>query len=279
MKEITVQSLNNKKCDCNREHIFNSEIISGEGAINSLPDVLNKLGAKKVFLLADKNTYKVAGEKVLSLLSGANISLSKFVFSEDHVHPDDYNVGLAFMNYDTGADIVVAVGSGVINDIGKILSSVANKPYIIVATAPSMDGYASATSSVTREGLKISLNTKCADVIIGDTDILATAPIKMMLSGLGDMIAKYTSICEWRIGAIVTGEYYCENIASLVRSAVKKCIDNASGLLSRDKTAVSAVFDGLVATGVACFVTFTVYSLVSVPFSAVTVYFTGDVKS
>ncbi len=251
MKEITVNSLNHKKCACQREHIFNSEIISGKGALNSLPDVLIKLGARKVFLLADANTYKAAGEKVLTLLTGPDISVSKFVFNENHIHPDDYHVGLAFMNYDKSCDAIIAVGSGVINDIGKIISSIADKPYIIVATAPSMDGYASATSSVTRAGLKISLNTKCADVIIGDTDILAEAPIKMMLSGLGDMIAKYTSICEWRIGALITGEYYCENIASLVRSAVKKCIDNACGLLLRDKTAVSAVFDGLVATGVA----------------------------
>ena len=75
---------------------------------------------------------------------------------------------------------MVGVGSGVINDIGKILSHTAGLPYAIVATAPSMDGYASATASVARDGLKISLPAKCADIIVGNLgvlDELCAAPV------------------------------------------------------------------------------------------------------
>ena len=114
-----------------------------------------------------------------------------------------------------------------------------------------MDGYASATSSMTRDGLKISLPSRSADVIIGDTDILCAAPLHMMKSGLGDMIAKYVSICEWRISHLITGEYYCEEVAKLIRSALKRCTDNAPGLLRREEQAVQAVFEGLVIGGVA----------------------------
>ena len=142
------------------------------------------------------------------------------------------------MHFDKKCDIVIGVGSGVINDISKILSNVTERKYIIVATAPSMDGYASATSSVTREGLKISLNSKCANVVIGDIDILKNAPLHMLKSRLGDMLAKYVSICEWRISNIITDEYYCEKVAELIRNALNKCIDNADKLLKRDETAV-----------------------------------------
>ena len=155
------------------------------------------------------------------------------------------------MHYDTSCDIIIGVGSGVVNDIAKILSNISGKPYIIVGTAPSMDGYASASSSMTRDGLKISLPSRSADVIIGDTDILCQAPLHMMKAGLGDMIAKYVSICEWRISHLITGEYYCEDIAQLIRSALKRCTDNAAGLLQRDEAAVQAVFEGLVIGGVA----------------------------
>jgi glycerol-1-phosphate dehydrogenase [NAD(P)+] len=65
------------------------------------------------------------------------------------------------------------------------------------------------------------------------------------------MLAKYTSICEWRIAHLITGEYYCKEIASLVRGALKKCVDLADKLLTRDPDAVAAVFEGLVITGVA----------------------------
>jgi glycerol-1-phosphate dehydrogenase [NAD(P)+] len=172
------------------------------------------------------------------------------------------------MNYDPSCDAVIAVGSGVINDTGKILAATGNKPYIIVGTAPSMDGYASATSSMTRGGLKISLPSKSADVIVGDLDILKNAPMHMLVSGLGDMLAKYISICEWRIANLITGEYYCEEIAGLVRTALKKCVDNAKGLLERNEEAVKAVFEGLVIGGIAM-----TYAGVSRPASGVEHYF------
>ena len=73
----------------------------------------------------------------------------------------------------------------------------------------------------------------------------------MLISGLGDMLAKYVSICEWRIAAIVTGEYYCEFVAGLVRSALEKCVSAAEGLLKREDAAVEAVFEGLVIGGLA----------------------------
>jgi glycerol-1-phosphate dehydrogenase [NAD(P)+] len=63
------------------------------------------------------------------------------------------------------------------------------------------------------------------------------------------MLAKYVSICEWRIAALICGEYYCEKIAELVRSALKRCVDNAGGLLKGDDEAIAAVFEGLIISG------------------------------
>ena len=90
----------------------------------------------------------------------------------------------------------------------------------------------------------------------------------MLQSGLGDMLAKFVSIAEWRIAHIITGEYYCEAVAGLIRGAVKKCVDNAQGLLEREDTAVEAVFEGLVIGGVAM-----AYAGVSRPASGVEHYF------
>ncbi len=246
-----LDKINQGKCNCGKEHSFFSEVIIESGAVYKLPQILGRFNARKPFVVADKNTYSAAGNKVCEILSKEDIKPQKFIFDYEHLEPDETNVGLAVMHFDYNSDIIIGVGSGVINDICKIIASVSNKPYIIVGTAPSMDGYASATSSMTMEGLKISLNSKCADVIIGDTDILCNAPIKMMISGLGDMLAKYVSICEWRISNLINGEYYCEEIAALVRSSLKKCVDNADGLLRRDENAVKAVFEGLVIGGVA----------------------------
>ncbi|MBO5021430.1 MAG: sn-glycerol-1-phosphate dehydrogenase [Clostridia bacterium] len=242
---------NSANCPCGKEHIFNSRVLVKKGAINELPDIIKEMGFGSAFIFADKNTYSAAGEKVIETLEKSGIKTDKYIFTQDIIEPDESNVGLAVMNFKPRCDVVIGVGSGVINDISKIVANVSGKKYIIVGTAPSMDGYASATSSMTMEGLKISLNSKCADVIVGDTDVLCNAPIKMMISGLGDMLAKYVSICEWRISNLVNGEYYCEEIAGLVRSSLKKCVDNAEGLLKRDEKAVKAVFEGLIICGAA----------------------------
>ncbi len=256
-------------CACGKEHCLDlKDVVIGKGAIRQLPACLEKLGAKKPFLLMDVNTQKAAGEKVAALLEEEGIAYGRYVFQKKALKPDEWAVGSAVMHFDHSCDCIVTVGSGVLNDIGKILSNTAKVPCIIVGTAPSMDGYASASSSMDMDGLKISLSSRCPDIIIGDTDILKNAPMRMLQSGLGDMLAKYVSICEWRISHLINGEYYCEKVAALVRLALKRCTDNAEGLLKRDEKAVEAVFEGLVIGGAAM-----TYAGVSRPASGVEHYF------
>ena len=261
--------LGSKYCSCGKEHdIAIDDVIVGKGVIQRIPNLVATYQAKKPFILADKNTYRAAGEAVAEILRKNSIPFSAYVFRQDALEPNEEAVGSAFMHFDNSCDLIIGVGSGVINDIGKILSKVSGRKYIIVGTAPSMDGYASATSSMSMDGLKVSLNSRCADIIIGDIDILKQAPEHMLKSGLGDMLAKYISIAEWRIGNLITGEYYCERVAQLIRTALKKCVDNAEGLLKRDDAAVEAVFEGLVIGGVAM-----AYAGVSRPASGVEHYF------
>ena len=265
MKELLMDS----QCKCGKNHsVAIDEILLGKGVINKIPELVKKYGCTKPFLLADCNTFSAAGLLVSNALDNENIPFVKYVFTNEQLEPNEESVGSAVMHFDTSCDLIIGVGSGVINDIGKILSNITGKKYIIVATAPSMDGYASATSSMNMDGLKISMNTRTADVIIGDTDVLKNAPVHMLKSGIGDMLAKYVSIAEWRIAHIITGEYYCEQVADLIRNAVSKCVANAEGLLRRDEKAIEAVFEGLVIGGVAM-----AYAGVSRPASGVEHYF------
>ena len=261
--------LDKKVCECGRAHVTTvEEVMVGHGVIGSIPRLLQKYNSKKPFVLADRNTYEAAGKSVCDLLADHGFAYGRYIFQQDALEPDEAAVGSAVMHFDHSCDLIIGVGSGVINDIGKILSRISGRKYIIVATAPSMDGYASATSSMSMDGLKTSLNSRCADVIIGDIDILKHAPEHMLRAGLGDMLAKYVSIAEWRIAHLITGEYYCETVADLVRTALKKCVDNAEGLLRRDDAAIEAVFEGLVIGGVAM-----AYAGVSRPASGVEHYF------
>lgn len=241
-----------KKCNCGKKHFpLETEIIFEKNAVLKIPGAVKRLGGSKAFIVSDMNTYKEAGDLVTSVLKAENIPYSEYIFPNSKLEPDEKALGATVVNYDDDCDIVLAIGSGVINDISKILSKITKNPYIIFATAPSMDGYASATSSMSVNGLKASISSKCPDIIIGDIDIIKNVPEKMLKAGLGDIIAKYVSICEWRISHEINGEYYCESIAELIRNALKNCANNAQGLLKRDEMAVKAVFEGLILSGAA----------------------------
>lgn len=240
------------ECSCGKKHFAKvKDVIIESGAINRIPEMIKKYSGTRAFVLADENTLSAAGNAVIAVLKNAGINYSLYVFPEKRPEPDEKAVGAAVMNFDYSCDIIVSVGSGVINDTGKILARMTKLPYIVVGTAPSMDGYSSATSSMARGGLKVSLDSKCPDAVIGDLDILCNAPMRMIQAGLGDMLAKYISICEWRISHIINGEYYCDYVAGLIKTALDECVKNADGVLKRDKNAVKAIMEGMVIAGIA----------------------------
>ncbi len=264
-----VSYLKNDVCACGKVHNATVEdVLVGSGVVYRLPEIVRRYGAAKPFILCDVNTRAAAGEKVQTILEESGIPTALYTFPQKELEPDEHAVGAAVMHFDHSCDLIIGVGSGVINDIGKILSRISGRKYFIVGTAPSMDGYASDSSSMARDGLKISLPSRSADVIIGDTEILKTAPDHLLSAGLGDMLAKYTSIAEWRIAHLINGEYYCEAVAQLVREALDKCVRNAEGLFRREDEAIEAVFEGLVKSGVAM-----AYAGVSRPASGVEHYF------
>ena len=246
-----IEAYRDVACPCGKPHrVALEDVIVETGAVNRLPEVLARYGCKRVFLLADGNTDAAAGGFVRTALDAAGMAYTQYIFTESP-KPDEWALGAALMHFDHSCDGIVGIGSGVLNDIGKILSKTAKLPYIIVATAPSMDGYASATSSMDIDGLKVSLDSRVPNVILGDIDILKNAPLHTLKSGLGDMLAKYISICEWQIAALLIGEYYCDAVAQLIRKALSKCVENAAGLLNREEAAVQAVFEGLIIGGIA----------------------------
>ena len=241
-------------CACGRLHTTGlRRLYLGKGTIASLPDALLAAKSKRPFIVSDENTDIAAGEQVRMILEKHQIPYVEYVFPkhDGHLEPDEYAVGALCMAFDPNCDSVLAVGSGVINDCCKVLAHAVKVPSLVVATAPSMDGYASDSASMIQNRMKITLYNACPVAVIADTDILKKAPEQMMKAGLGDMLAKYISICEWRISHIVTGEYYCENIAGLMRASLSKIRKHASGLLRREEDALENVMEGLVLSGVA----------------------------
>ncbi|MCR5040811.1 MAG: iron-containing alcohol dehydrogenase [Clostridia bacterium] len=241
-------------CECGRRHSTSlKKAVIRRGAVEELPAELKKAcaGPLFAFVVCDKNTYKAAGGKVEAALSGAGIKYTTYVIPEEKPEPDERLLGSVLMHMPKGVNAVVGVGGGVINDTCKIIASRGGLPYFIVATSCSMDGFASGTSSMIRDDLKVTIDSVCPGVVIGDLDVLCAAPPRLAASGYGDMAAKYVSIAEWKMSEIINEEYCCPFICSLVDSAVALCTENRKGLKTGDEAAVRSIFEGLILSGIA----------------------------
>ena len=238
-------------CACGRRHAMPMDYLRvGAGAVRNIPDALQAMGCSRPFIVCDVNTKAAAWDLVRPVLEDAGISFTLYYFRQQRLEPDEYATGSLLLAWDAKCDCVIGIGSGVINDCCKVLRHCARVKQMIIGTAPSMDGYASNTAAMIHDHMKMSVDTGYPDAIICDIDIMKNAPLRMLQAGLGDMIAKYSAICEWRISHLVTGEYYCENIAAMIRAAVQKVSENAAGLSRRDPQAIHAVTEGLIVAGI-----------------------------
>ena len=176
-------------------------------------------------MVADKNTFKVAGQQVIDLLSNEFV-FNIFIYQDDHLVADANSLGTFLMELDDDISLILTIGSGTLNDITRYVSARTKIPYAIVTTAPSMDGYTSIVSPLIRNGIKTTFNGVYPVAIVGDTQIMKDAPMHMLHAGLGDVLGKYTGLADWRMSKIMgleADEPYCDNISNLVEDAVKMC--------------------------------------------------------
>lgn len=228
------------------------------GAIEKTAEILKAY--KRIFMVADENTYAVAGKRVEELLKNAGI-LSHIFVLKSPAHPTDANVGRVLIEagiekkpYDINdmsdlPDYILAVGSGSVNDICRMVSYRLGLEYGICGTAPSMDGYASVVAPLLVGKTKIVYQCSIARHIILDTDICKDAPYELLTAGVGDMIGKYIAILDWELSEMHTGEYYCGRIADSVLKATKECIDEAYSLSERNPQSIEKILNGLLTSG------------------------------
>lgn len=241
-------------CECGNVHVMSTEyVVVEEDAIYKLPEIIEKLGYKNILVISDTNTYKVAGSNVNESLAKNKLNIKNFIFdtSKNNLVPNEEAVGKILIHAEKGLEVIIAIGTGTLNDLAKFVSYKLGIPSMVVATAPSMDGFASTGAALIIGKLKITYVTDCPKAIIGDVNILKDAPMDMIVAGFGDIIGKYSAICDWKLSQLINEEYFCEVSCKMVQNSLKKCIENTLGIKSRDKTAIKNLMDALVLTGIA----------------------------
>ena len=176
-------------CSCGRRHFCPiREVVVEKGALSSLPALTAGFG--HILLAADTNTWAVCGEAVSAIL-GSSVQ-AKLVFSrKGQLVPDERAVDELESMVSADTDLILGIGSGVINDLCKYVSWKRGLDCGIVATAPSMDGYASSGAAMIVGGMKVTYTAHPPCFILADVDIVKNAPLDMIRAGYGDIIGKY----------------------------------------------------------------------------------------
>lgn len=237
-------------CECGHAHDFDLEALEvGSGIISDAAEILKAHGfPRRLLMVADGNSFRVTDGLYESLLrAGFTVELRVY----DNMKVADMREVEELEKLLVRVDGCLSVGTGSVNDICRLSSFRADKPLAIVATAPSMDGFASDSAPITKGNFKLSYPCRQPRIIIADTKILADAPVELKAAGFGDVVAKYIAIADWRIAALVHGDYYCERVAQFVRDALKKMAALASKVPCRDEEAAGAIMETLVYTGIA----------------------------
>ena len=234
-------------CTCGHAHRCDIQRVEiGRGAINALSDLCRE--AKTILLLSDENTFAAAGAQTLSALNGKEIL--PVTYSGDKLLVPDEQAVSAMEPYLGKADAIVAIGAGVIQDLGKYGASLAHLPCHIVATAPSMDGYASTGAAMIMGGMKVTYPVSVPTSILADTAVLKDAPMELIRAGYGDIVGKFSALNDWKLSHAVKGEYFCQKVYDLMDEALQKTLSLADGLVQRDKDAVGALMEALVSVGI-----------------------------
>ena len=208
--------------------------------------------AKKAVIVADENTFKAAGKKVVESFRDGRIDQENpFIFSDPELYAD-YKFVEELMDFLRGKDIIpVAVGSGVINDITKLAAARTDRQYMCVATAASMDGYTAFGSSMTVKGAKQTLACPAPRACLADIEVLRNAPPKMTASGYGDLFAKITAGADWILADAAGEEKIDMRAWNIAQGCLGKALSDPQALRNADSEAFLNLIKGLMMGGFA----------------------------
>ena len=241
--------LQEKHCGCGMVHSCAIRHVRiGKNALESIPELTAGYG--HVLLAADSNTYALCGDRVAALL-GEKLADTLVYRRSGLLVPNEEAIAELEARLTADTDLIVGIGSGVIQDLCKYVSFQAKLPYHIIATAPSMDGYASKGAAMIIGSMKVTYNAHVPEAIVGDLDILKTAPMEMIQAGYGDILGKYSCLNDWKLSRVVNGEYFCQEVHDLSYHMLLKTRDLGPALLNRDPEAIGTLMEALVGVGIA----------------------------
>ena len=237
-----------------REASVTRAAVVAPGALAALPEILGRVAPERpVMIVADDNTWRAAGEAVAAIVPASDGQrMEPVVLSGTPRLKALADTARALAEtMRARAAIPIAVGSGVINDVVKLAAEIAREPYVCVATAASMDGYAASGAAVIEHGFKCTLACRPPAGILVDLDVIAAAPREMTGWGYGDLAGKVVAGADWILADALEVEPIVPGVFAMVQDDLETWLSPVQGIGTGDRQALRGKVQGLLITGFA----------------------------
>ena len=223
-----------------------------EGVRHTTANIFREnFGGANAIIVADENTYAAAGKDVeASFVRDSHAALKRFIFGS-HVYADDgcvQELAEVLRGFD---GIPVAVGSGTVNDLTKVASHINNRPYMVVGTAASMDGYSAFGASITTAGSKDTVDCPGPKAVLADLEVIANAPKVMNAWGYGDLLAKVVAGADWMLADAAGAEAIIPAAWELVQDPLRSWVGSPDAIAANEVDALRHLVYGLLMSGLA----------------------------
>lgn len=236
----------NGPCACGRDHVMNTRAaVIESGCLKDFDRYLKEYGLEgKRAAIYDENTYHA--RNLVRPRADQEI-----ILDPHRLHADEKATGAVLSRLDPDVKLLIAVGSGTIHDTTRYCAHKLGIPFIACPTAASVDGFCSTVSAMTWGGYKKTLPGVAPEIVLADISVIKEAPIHLALSGVGDILGKYTALADWKISHALTGEFICHTIEGMTRDAVKEVYGCCEKVRERDEHAMEQLTYALLLSGLA----------------------------
>ncbi len=240
-------------CVCGRRHKIPMKHLSiKKGAVEEVADILPHLGISgNGGLVYDRKLENSVAKDIKQALAERGLNLTDYRVGDgkEKIPPEiDRAVSLS-RSIEEKIDYLVSVGSGVVSDLTKKASDLLGLPYILVATAPSMNGYTSSMAALTDKGVKKTLLIRPAAGIFADTAVLQESPVDMVRAGLGDIVSKSVCNADWKLSETVKHTYFCPVPFRMTDRSEPLYLGAAEEIGRRTEHGITVLTDGIMRSG------------------------------
>lgn len=208
--------------------------------------VANHCASGSLAIIDDIDTATALGDTLFRALKDrydcAHITLPRGVKADD--------LALAEIEHRSSkADILLAVGSGTINDLAKYASFKAGKSYLLFPTAVSMNGYVSSSASLSINGHKQSLSAQLPQAVFADLSVICAAPTRLAQAGIGDSLARPTAQADWLLSHHLLGVPYNQTVYDIMKDVEPMVFEQARAIVMRDMEVTEVLLSLILLSG------------------------------